>query len=242
MHSSKNHRWRRRIFRYGLWNVIYRFWMQMHVEGMDNVPAHGPTIIMVNHINVIDPAIMISFAPSGRDIVPLAKIEAFSQPLLRYFVGHWGAIPVHRGETDTRALKAALWHIRAGDIVLLFAEGTRNREGMQPGEEGSVYLALKTDAVVVPVALWGTRGFPYSLWRDFRTTPVHVRFGKPFRFKGDGGARLPRQHFRQMTDEAMYRIAEMLPPKWRGVYADLSKATTDFLEFVDGQEEQEAAA
>jgi 1-acyl-sn-glycerol-3-phosphate acyltransferase len=232
MHSPKDHGWRRRIFRYGLWNVTYRFWLQMHVEGMENVPSDGPTIMMVNHINVIDPAIMISFAPSGRDIVPLAKIEAFSQPLVRYFVGNWGAIPVSREQTDTKALKASLWHIRAGDIVLLFAEGTRNREGMQQGEEGSVYLALKTNAVVVPVALWGTRDFPYSLWRDFRTTPVHVHFGKSFRFKGSDNGRLPREHFRQMTDEAMYRIAQMLPSEWRGVYSDLSQATTEHIEFV----------
>lgn len=232
MHSSKSHGWRRRIFRFGLWNVIFRFWFQMHVEGLENVPSAGPTIMMVNHISVIDPAVMISFAPSGRDIVPLAKMEAFSQPMIRYFVRHWGAIPVARGETDTRALKAALYHIRAGDVVLLFAEGTRNREGMRQGEEGSAYLALKTDAIVVPVALWGTRGFPASLWTDFRTTPVHVRFGEPFRFKNEGTGRLPRESFRAMTDEAMYRIAAMLPAEWRGIYRDLPAATTDYLEFV----------
>jgi 1-acyl-sn-glycerol-3-phosphate acyltransferase len=237
MHSSKNHRWRRRIFRYGLWNVTYRFWFQMHVHGLENVPPDGPTIMMVNHISVVDPAIMISFAPSGRDIVPLAKMEAFSQPLIRYFVSHWGAIPVARGSTDTKALKSALQHIRDGDIVLLFAEGTRNREGMQQGEEGSVYLALKTNATVVPVALWGTRGFPFSLWRDFRTTPIHVCFGKPFRFRSDGASRLPREQFRAMTDEAMYRIAAMLPPEWRGVYSDLSLATTEHLEIVDLESE-----
>jgi hypothetical protein len=35
-----------------------------------------------------------------------------------------------------------------------------------------------------------------------------------------------------MTDEAMYRIAQMLPSEWRGVYSDLSQATTEHLEFV----------
>jgi 1-acyl-sn-glycerol-3-phosphate acyltransferase len=233
MHSSKNHRWRRRIFRWGLWNLVYRFWFQMHAEGLENVPPDGPTIMMVNHIHVTDPGIMISFAPSGRDIVPLAKREAFEQPMIRYFVSHWGAIPVDRGGADAKALKAALWHIQHGDIVLFFAEGTRNREGMERGEEGSVYMALKTNAVVVPVAMWGTRGFPTTIWREFRTPPVHVCFGEPFHFKGGGEKRLPREHFRQMTDEAMYRIAAMLPPEWRGVYGDLSQATTEFLEFVD---------
>ena len=234
MHTpNKNHRWRRKIMRFGLWNVIYRFWMQMHAEGLHNVPARGPTVMMVNHIHVIDPAIMISFAPHGRDIVPLAKTEAFELPWQRLFVGQWGAIPVQRGQGDRSALKAAISHINEGDIVLLFAEGTRNREGLQQGEEGSVFLALKTNAVVVPVGLWGTRGFPYSLWRDFRTTPVHVSFGRPFRIREIADRSSRHEVMSQITDEAMYRIAGLLPAKWRGIYSDISRATTEHIEFVD---------
>jgi hypothetical protein len=69
------------------------------------------------------------------------------------------------------------------------------------------------------------------LWfRQFRRPQVTIRFGKPFKFRHEGG-RLPREHFRAMTDEAMYRIAELLPENLRGVYADLDQATTEFLDF-----------
>jgi len=33
-----------------------------------------------------------------------------------------------------------------------------------------------------------------------------------------------------MTDEAMYRVAELLPPNRRGVYADLTRASTETIE------------
>lgn len=221
--------WRRRLFRWGIWNLLYRFWIKIHVDGWENVPANGPVLMMGNHISFLDPVIMISFYPD-RDIVPLAKIEAFDEPIMRYFVNHWGAIPVQRGEADLKALKSALEHIRQGYVVMLYAEGTRSKTGLIQGQEGSAYIALKTNALVVPVAIWGTLEFPFSWWRKFRRSHVYVRFGEPFRFKHDGG-KLPREHFRQMTDEAMYRIARLLPPEWRGVYSDLSKATTEFLDF-----------
>jgi 1-acyl-sn-glycerol-3-phosphate acyltransferase len=112
----------------------------------------------------------------------------------------------------------------------LYAEGHRYKAGLQQGQEGSAYIALKTDSVVVPVAIWGTQDFPVGWLKSFQRFHAYVRFGKPFRFKHEGG-RLPREHFRAMTDEAMYRIAELLPPEWRGIYSDLSRATTAYLDF-----------
>lgn len=226
---EKIYYWRRRIFRWAIWNLLYRFWMKISVEGWENIPADGPVVMMGNHISFVDPVVMISFYPD-RDIVPMAKIEAFDEPILRYFVTHWGAIPVNRGEADLKALKSSLEHIRQGYVVMLYAEGHRSRTGLQKGQEGSVYLAVKTNATVVPVAIWGSRDFPFSWWKDFRRTHINVRFGKPFRFKSEG-KRLPREHFEAMTDEAMYRIAELLPPEWRGVYGDLSQATNEHLDF-----------
>lgn len=220
--------WRRRLFRWGAWNLLYRFWLRLHVEGWENIPAEGPVVMMGNHISFLDPVVMISFYPD-RDIVPLAKIEAFDAPIMRYFVSHWGAIPVQRGEVDLKALKSALEHLRQGYVVMLYAEGTRSKTGLIKGQEGSAYIALKTDALVVPVAIWGTRDFPFSWWRQFRRTDIHVSFGRPFRFRTEGG-KLPRDQFGAMTDQAMVQIAKLLPPEWRGVYSDISQPA-DLLDF-----------
>lgn len=215
--------------RFGAWNVLFRLWIKMHVSGWENIPADGPVIMMGNHINMLDPVVMISFYPD-RDIVPLAKVETLNQPFMRYFVRHWGAIPVNRGEADLKALKLAFEYLEQGAVVMLYAEGHRSKTGLIQGQEGSAYLALKSNAVVVPVAIWGTDGFPLKWLRRIRRMDVHMSFGKPFRFRQPEG-RLPREHFRPMTDEAMYRIAELLPEKWRGVYSDMSQASTNFLDF-----------
>ncbi|NDJ53085.1 MAG: 1-acyl-sn-glycerol-3-phosphate acyltransferase [Chloroflexi bacterium] len=223
------HRWRRRIFRFGIWNLLYRFWMDMHIEGWENVPRSGPLIMMGNHIAAVDPVVII-YLFTDSDIVPMAKIEAWDQPVTRYFVHHWGAISVRRGELDLTALKTAIKQVEQGDVVMLYAEGTRSTTGLLQGQEGSVYLALKTEATIVPVAIWNTHDFPQAWWRDVQRHSIYLRFGQPFKFKQEG-KRLPRDQFQAMTDEAMYRISHLLPAEWRGVYSDLSAATTNHLDF-----------
>jgi 1-acyl-sn-glycerol-3-phosphate acyltransferase len=229
VNRERLYRWRRHWFRLGIWHVVYRFWFRVYVEGWENIPADGPLLIIGNHIGVVDPLVMISFYPD-RDIVPMAKIEAFGAPITRFFVTHWGAIPVRRGEGDLQALKSTLDHIRKGYAGMLYAEGTRSPTGLIQGQAGSVYLALKTGATVVPVAIWGTRELRPAWLGDFRRMPVYLRFGLPFRFKHEGN-KMPRERFQVMIDEAMYRIAEMLPEDMRGIYSDLSQATTEYLDF-----------
>ncbi len=226
---ERAYRWRREIMRFGIWNVIYRFWANMHVYGWDNIPSDGPVVMMGNHINMLDPVIMISFFPD-RDIVPLAKVEAFSQPFMRYFVRHWGAIPVNRGESDLSALKRVFETLNRNDIVMLYAEGHRSKTGLIEGQEGTAYIATKANALVVPVAIWGTNGFPFAWFKNFKLMDIHISFGKPFRFRSED-RKVRREQFRGMTDEAMYQIAALLPEQWRGIYGDMSKATTRFLDF-----------
>ncbi len=229
MFSDRLYRWRRQFFRWGIWNIAYRFWIKLHVEGWENVPAEGPAIIMGNHIAAADPGVIVSFYPD-RDIVPIAKIETLSTPVLRFFVSHWGAIPINRGEADLKALKTAVELIQRNYVLMLYAEGTRSHSGLIQGQEGSAYIALKTDALIIPAAIWGTESFPKKWIREFHRTHVYLRFGQPFKLRHEGG-KLPREHFRAMTDEAMYRISELLPPHLRGMYNDLSQATAEFLDF-----------
>jgi 1-acyl-sn-glycerol-3-phosphate acyltransferase len=91
-------------------------------------------------------------------------------------------------------------------------------------------LALRTGAPVCPVGQVGYRDIPANLKR-LRRTPVSMKVGRLFIVRspetrtGSAGA------LRQIADEMMYQIALLLPPESRGVYADLDKLTTDFLDF-----------
>jgi hypothetical protein len=84
---------------------------------------------------------------------------------------------------------------------------------------------------VVPIAVEGTKGFPSINPVRWRQGGAVIKLGRPFKFHGIS-ERPKRDELRKMTDEAMYVLARMLPEMRRGEYADLSKATTDTIQFI----------
>src|SRR5512139_4338266 len=124
-------------------------------EGIENVPAEGPTILMINHIAFIDPFVVLNLLP--RDIVPLAKIEVYSYPVVGIFPRLYGVIPVRREEVDRRAIQQSLEVLKAGEIILVAPEGTRG-PALKEGREGVAYLASRSEAPIVPVGIDGTTG------------------------------------------------------------------------------------
>ena len=220
---------RRRVLRWLIDQVGFRLLAKFAgAKDLDHLPKSGPAIIMMNHIALIDPIVVLSCLP--RNIVPMARHDAFRVPFWGIFPRLWEVIPVRRGEADRQALQKALAVLQAGEVVLVAPEGTRNPQ-LQQGKVGIAYLAARSGAPVVPAAVEGTTGYP-SLRLDRRDEPgATVRLGRPFRFKPTQG-RLGRQLLRKMTDEAMFLLASLLPEARRGVYEDLSQATTDTIEFA----------
>jgi len=199
------------------------------VEGVENIPTEGAAILMINHIAFIDPIVVLQVTP--RLITPMAKIEVYDYPVVGIFPRLWGVIPVRREEVDRRAIQQTLEVLRAGEIVLVAPEGTRG-PALKQGKEGVAYLASRSGAPIVPVAIDGTQGFPaLRFTAAWRGPGAQIHFGKPFRYRAEF-RRAGREHLRQMTDEAMYVLAGMLPPHRRGVYADLSRATQETIEFI----------
>lgn len=219
---------RRRVLRWMIDNVAFRFLVKVdRVEGIEHIPVRGPGIIMINHIAFVDPIVTMGVMP--RNIVPLSKVEAYRYPVFGIFPALWEAIPVHRGEFDRKALRSAMQVLEAGEMVLVAPEGTRG-PALQRGKEGVAFLAQRTGAPILPVAIEGTEGFPtLPLSRRWRQPGAVVRFGRPFRFRTDLG-RPNREGLRRMTDQAMCMLARMLPDKRRGVYADAECAEVDLVD------------
>jgi 1-acyl-sn-glycerol-3-phosphate acyltransferase len=129
-----------------------------------------------------------------------------------------GIIWVHRGQPDRRAISAALEAFRDGRMVLIAPEGRESLTGaLEPGTEGSAFLALEAGVPVVPVTLTGSEGrhIEDNLKR-FRRSPVSVTIGKPFNLpfhKKDPGA------LQEGTRVIMESLARQLPTEFRGFYA-----------------------
>ena len=216
----------RKFLRFLITNIAWRWLAKIdRIEGLENLPATGAAILMINHIAFIDPIVILGNIP--RNIVPMAKAEVYRVPVWGIFPWLWDVIPVHRGAADREALKRALSVLEAGEIVLIAPEGTRH-EALRDVKEGVAYLAYKSGAPVTPVAIEGTPGFPSLSQTRWSQPGVVVKIGRPFHFQPIPG-RLPREALKQMTDEAMYRLAAMLPEHRRGEYSDLSQATSEYI-------------
>lgn len=147
------------------------------VEGAGNVPRTGAVLLAGNHSGFVDGPLLFLLAP--RPAALLAKSEIFLGPFDRLFRA-LGQIPVHRGTPDRTALRSGLDHLDAGGALGIFPEGTRGSGAFEEIAEGLAYLAVRSGAPVVPVAVLGTQ----AAWQKGSSlpklrAPVRVVFGPP---------------------------------------------------------------
>ena len=222
---------RRRFLRFLIRVIGFKLFARIdHVEGLENIPAQGPAILMINHLAFIDPIAVLHVIPR-RNIIPMAKIEVYNYPLIGIFPRLYGVIPVRREEVDRRALQYAFDVLKAGEIILVAPEAHRHPQ-LQRGKEGAAYLSSRSGAPIIPVAIDNTNGFPTLPFLKRWSQPgASICFGRPFRFHPEL-KRASRENLRLMTDEAMYLLAKLLPEHRRGYYSDLSQATQETIEYL----------
>jgi 1-acyl-sn-glycerol-3-phosphate acyltransferase len=144
------------------------------------------------------------------------KVEVFLWPVVGWLSRVTGQIPVKRGESDRTAIETALTYLREGRAVIFFPEGTLERqEQMIAAHNGAAMLALRSGAMMLPVAHSGTRRILRSGRGWFPR--VNIRIGTAYK------PNLPEYASRKVglqliTLEIMEYIAEMLPAEQRGVY------------------------
>ena len=221
---------RYRNFINGLIKLLARILLlRIEITGMENVPAAGPLIIMINHVNFVDAPLALALVP--RDKVGMTKIETFENPILGPLARWYGIFGVRRGEVDRKALRQAVGVLQSGMALLYSPEGHRSGHGrLQRGKGGIAYIASRTHAAIIPVAISGGETFKANFKR-LRHTRIQFVVGRAFRFCAElENARNPQMT--QMAAQAMYQLAQLLPERYRGEYRDLSQASTNHLEFL----------
>jgi 1-acyl-sn-glycerol-3-phosphate acyltransferase len=192
---------------------------KFEVVGREHVPPQGPLILVSNHLNNADPPAVALAVP--RLPTFMAKREMTTWPVLGPAFRAFGAFPVRRGEADLSALRAATEVVNGGAMLVMFPEGTRSRTGgLGKGHPGTAIIALRTGAPILPVAVTGTEGvrWPWIFLQPYSIKHVKVTIGEPFHLPPV--ERVTSEAAAQATDTIMRRIAALLPPNYRGAYAD----------------------
>lgn len=198
-------------------------------KALKDIPRQGPMILIGNHVNFLDVLIALVYS-YPRKIFFLVKKETFENRFLRFLFNTRRSIPVDRGTADFQALRKAVSVLNQGHFFVIAPEGTRTKDGrLIRAHAGLVVIALKSKATIMPVAQYGMEKF-FGNIKKLRRTKITIRVGEPFMISP--GSAYPDKKERQLiADEIMYQIAELLPAEYRGYYSDLSKATTNYLNF-----------
>lgn len=200
--------------------LVLRLAVRLEVIGLENAPLDESFVLVANHVGRLD-AILIYGFTKRRDIIMLVAEKYQKIPLVKWLADQLDVIWVDRFNADFAAVRQTLTRLKQGGVLVLAPEGTRSPSGaLQEGRAGASYLALKAGAPLVPVALIDSDdALVFGALRRLRRPKVTIRVGRPFHLPPSSG-RPSDEFLAQCTDEIMCRIAALLPPERRGVYAE----------------------
>ena len=203
-----------RLFARGLAKLIVLVTMQAVVRGMENFPKKGPALIVINHLGDADAVLLAASVPVAID--GMGKIELNEHWLVGPTFRAYGVIYVHRGRPDRRAIRAALDGLVEGRLIALAPEGRQSVEGkLEEGTEGAAFLAMKTGAIIVPVAMTGTENENIYNRKWWRRGHVTLSVGQPFKLQEQADR---QKMMRDGTNQIMESLASLLPESYLGNY------------------------
>lgn len=155
-----------------------RVWHRMRVEGLENLPMEGGAVLAANHQSFADILLLGGFVP--RHVAFVARDTLANWRWLGYVMRQCGAVLVKRGSSDRKALRGMVDHLERGDLVAIFPEGTRTRDGRLSEFKGGALLAARMAGVpIVPVGIRGA----FTAWPRGRPIPfprkIALRYGAP---------------------------------------------------------------
>lgn len=156
-----------------------KVWFRLQVEGVGNVPATGPVLLVANHSSYLDPPLVGISAPRWVGFLAQAGLAHFGP--MRWWMAQMGVTLIDRNAPSKDALRLVADNLHAGEAVGLFPEGTRSKDGtVGPFRSGVEFLVRRTGATVVPVGLGGAaRAMPRGALLP-RPRKITVRFGAPW--------------------------------------------------------------
>jgi 1-acyl-sn-glycerol-3-phosphate acyltransferase len=160
-----------RFCRFAVW-LVYKIVWRLSVHGKENIPASGGFIMAANHRSYADPPLV--GVAMKRPVHFMAKRELFSFKPFGWLIHNLNAHPLDRSRS-VEAIRLAQSLLKAGEAVIVFPEGGRNKtDQLKPAKPGIGLLSVTTGKPVLPAYLHNSEAEAMK-----RLKPLSVTFGRP---------------------------------------------------------------
>lgn len=182
---------------------LFRILMPGRVENAENMPKQGGVVLCCNHASMTDP-VRLAYT-QRRQIFFMAKEELFRNKFVNFIITSLGAFPVSRGKGDKQAILTAAELLKGGNVLGIFIEGTRSKDGnlLRP-KSGAVLLAYRNGVPVLPCCITANNG---RVPGPFRMSTIS--YGKPIPPEELGIQNGTPSELREASRMVMERIAAL---------------------------------
>ncbi len=176
------------------------------VSGLENIPEEA-ALFVGNHSSYFDIIVTGSTVPGGTGFVAkdsLANIPGLSSWMRRIHCLFLDRKDIRKG---LKTILRGADYLKEGYSMCIYPEGTRSTDGkLGEFKGGSLKMAQKSKAPIVPVALTGTRDI-FENNQGLRILParVAISFGTPFRISD-----LPKEEKKFAAEHTKKAIEAML--------------------------------
>jgi 1-acyl-sn-glycerol-3-phosphate acyltransferase len=149
------------------------------VSGRENIPRSGGICFVSNHGSIFD--VFLALAYCGRPFGFIAKKELIKVPFINLWILLLGGFFVDRNNARSavKTINKGVEKIQSGGAMIIFPEGRRSKgEGLLPFRRGSLKLATKAKAPIVPMAISGSYDV-FEKTKLFVSGPIGVSFCEP---------------------------------------------------------------
>jgi 1-acyl-sn-glycerol-3-phosphate acyltransferase len=152
---------------YPLATAIMTLGFSLRTDGRNHIPRSGPVLIIANHQSFLDP-ILVGLV-TRRHLRYLARKSLFRNPLFRWLIESYGAVPIDQEGIGKEGIRIVLERLGQGDAIVVFPEGTRTEDGALQTLRPGIHLLIKRTSVpIVPVGIAGAfHALPF--WQKFPT-------------------------------------------------------------------------
>jgi len=153
--------------------VIYAVFFGAKATGCEHFPKDQNCILLCNHVHAFDPVTIAVFYRAS-EIHFIAKESIFRRKWLAKFFTKLHAFPVHRGETDMRAMRQTMQVLKDGHVLGIFPEGHRQQDRQVKSiETGASVIALRSGVPAIPMYISG-RYRPFGRLRLTVGPPINL--------------------------------------------------------------------